>query len=288
VCCAEGFDRKKALSVTAKRESVEYLKKHRLSERRSCKAVKLARSVFRYEPKAKDDSAIEEALKDLAKDHSDLGFGKFSGMLRRKGNGWNHKRIYRVYKEMGLNKQRKFKRRLPPRDPQPLEVPDAANDCWSVDFMSDSLADARRFRTFNVIDDFNREALFIEIDFSLTAERVVRVLNRLAETRGLPVRLRMDNGPEFVSNKLADWCEETGVKPDFIEPGKPAQNAYIERFNRTYRQGVLNMYLFDSLEEVRNITQTWMQKYNEERPHDSLGGVPPCEYLVQNNPITVF
>jgi putative transposase len=145
--------------VSVKRESVEYLKGKRLSERRSCKAIRLARSVFRYKPKPKDDTEIEEALEALTEEYPDLGCGKFFGMLRRKGRKWNHKRVYRVYKAMKLNKKRKYKRRLPVRNPEPLAVPVYPNVSWSVDFMSDSLADARRFRTFNVIDDFNRQVL---------------------------------------------------------------------------------------------------------------------------------
>ena len=284
--CAKGSDRKKALSPAQKRESVEYLKKeHRMSERRSCLALRLARSVFRYKPKPKDDSMIITALEDLVEDDSDLGFGKFFEMLRREGKPWNHKRVYRVYKLLKLNKKRKYKRRLPSRNPEPLEVPEGPNVCWSVDFMSDALTDSRRFRTFNVLDDFNREALAIEIDFNLPSQRVVRVLDRLVELRGgAPRRLRMDNGPEFISGNLSKWCIDNDVLPDFIQPGKPAQNAYIERFNRSYRQGVLNMYLFDSLEEVRRETKKWIRKYNHERPHDSLEKMTPVEYLVKKSP----
>jgi putative transposase len=285
VPCAEGSDRKKTLSTAAKREAAEYLnRERRLSERKSCSALRLARSVFRYNPKPKDDSEIIKALEGLIEDHSDLGFGKFFDMLRKRGEPWNHKRVYRVYKAMKLNKRRKYKRRLPSRNPVPLAVPDGPNVSWSCDFMSDALSDGRRFRAFNVIEDFNREALAIEIDFNLPAERVVRVLDRLAEARGVPGRLRMDNGPEFISQKLSKWCEDNSVEPDFIQPGKPAQNAYIERFNRSYRQGVLDMYLFDSLEDVRRITEEWIRKYNHERPHDSLEKMTPIEYMADKSP----
>ena len=262
-----------------------YLKQeHRLSERRSCKMVRLARSVFRYKPKPKDDTEIVKALAELVENHSDLGFRKFFDMLRARGEPWNHKRVYRVYKAMKLNKRKKFKRRLPSRNPEPLEVPEGPNVCWSVDFMSDALTDSRRFRTFNVLEDYNREVLDIEIDFNLPAERVVRVLDRLVEVRGTPRKLRMDNGPEFTSKKLDEWCADNNVLPDFIEPGKPAQNAYIERFNRSYRQGVLNMYLFGSLKDVRQITKEWVRKYNHERPHDSLEKMTPAEYMAKKSP----
>jgi putative transposase len=150
--------------------------------------------------------------------------------------------------------------------------------------MSDALWDGRRFRTFNVVDDFNREGLAIEIDTSLTAERVVRVLDKLADTRGLPMKLRFDNGPEFVSIKVADWAERNQVELEFIKPGRPMQNGFIERFNRSYREAVLDMYIFESLEEVRMQTEKWLHIYNNERPHDSLGGMPPSEYLMKHQP----
>lgn len=255
-----------------------------MSERRSCLVLRLARSVFRYRPKPKDDGPIIDALKDLVKDHSDLGFSKFFEMLRKQGKRWNHKRVYRVYKLLELNKTRKYKRRLPSRYPEPLAVPEGPNISWSIDFMSDALTDSRRFRTFNVLEDFNREALAIEIDFNLPSQRVVRVLDRLVEFRGAPLKLRMDNGPEFISDNLRKWCVENDVQQEFIQPGKPAQNAYIERFNRSYRQGVLNMYLFDSLEDVRRETKKWIRKYNNERPHDSLEKMTPIEYLMKKSP----
>lgn len=150
--------------------------------------------------------------------------------------------------------------------------------------MSDSLYPARRFRTFNVVDDYNREVLAIEIDLNLPAPRVIRVLDQIAMVRGLPNKLRLDNGPEFISVTLANWAEENNVQLDFIQPGKPTQNAFIERFNRTYRTEVLNMYLFRELEEVRNITEDWIKQYNEERPHQSLGLMTPVEYRQKLNP----
>ena len=150
--------------------------------------------------------------------------------------------------------------------------------------MHDSLASGRTFRTFNVIDDFNREALAIEIDTSLPAQRVVRVLDALAAWRGYPKRLRSDNGPEFISNKLDEWAEKNGVLLDFIQPGKPAQNAYIERFNRTYREEVLDLYLFDTLAEARAITEAWLEEYNAIRPHEALGGLTPYQYAAEVGP----
>ena len=153
----------------------------------------------------------------------------------------------------------------------------------AMDFMSDSLFCGRRFRTFNVVDDYNREALAIEVDLSLPAPRVIRVLERIVAWRGYPAKIRMDNGPEFVSAALAEWADEHAVQLEFIKPGKPTQNSYIERFNRTYRTEVLDMYAFRRLSEVREITDHWIQQYNEERPHDSLGKLTPREYLMANS-----
>lgn len=254
---------------------------HRLSERRACSLMKLSRTVFHYRPQPKDDHEIEEALAELAAGNPEYGFSKFFKILRRCGRGWNHKRVYRVYCSMKLNKRRKHKRRLPARNPDPLAVPASANQCWSADFMSDALWDGRRFRTFNVVDDFNREALAIEVDTSLPSERVTRVLDQIAEWRGLPRRLRFDNGPEFTAIAVADWAERNQVELEFIKPGRPMQNGFIERFNRTYREAVLDMYIFETLDQVRRQTDEWLTTYNCHRPHDSLGGLPPSEYLIK-------
>ena len=259
-----------------KREAVGCLKReHRLSERWACGAVDLSRTAYRYKRKDRGDGAIVDALSDLAKNHHDLGFGKFYDLLKTDGHGWNHKRVHRVYCAMKLNKRRKYKRRLPPRTPEPLAVPEEFNQSWSADFMSDALADGRRFRTFNVIDDFNREVLAIEVDLNIGSQRVIRVLGRIAEIRGLPQRIRFDNGPEFTSIAVADWAEANQVELEFIKPGRPMQNGFIERFNRTYRQAVLDMYIFESLDQVRELTADWLEFYNCRRPHDALGGMPP-------------
>jgi putative transposase len=177
--------------------------------------------------------------------------------------------------------KRKGKQRLPNRYPQPLAVPASENQSWSMDFMSDALKCGRKFRTFNVVDDFNRAALGIEIDLNLPSKRVIRILERIAEWRGYPSQIRMDNGPEFTALVLSEWAEEHGVLLEFIKPGKPTQNGYIERFNRTYRTEVLDYYLFSDLDEVRDITSRLVMEYNEERPHESLGDLTPVEYREQ-------
>ena len=255
---------------------------HELSLRRACRVVGISDSFYRYKPDRRRDEPVILGLQEAVERYPAYGFGKLFKILRRWDHPWNHKRVHRIYCELRLNKRRKGKKRLPSRHPQPLSVPAMANQCWSMDFMSDSLFCSRRLRTFNVVDDFNREALAIEIDLNLPAPRVIRVLERLVAWRGYPDKLRMDNGPEFISSVLAEWAEEHGVELEFIQPGKPTQNSYVERFNRTYRDEILNMYVFRSLNEVRERTENWIRKYNEERPHDSLNDLTPWEYLANH------
>ncbi|MBA3786177.1 MAG: IS3 family transposase, partial [Acidobacteria bacterium] len=233
----EGRDRKKALEPVAKRAVVLHLQsEHQMSERRACRLISLARSVFRYAAHPRDDREVQAALAALAQRHPEFGFRKMFLTLRRFGHLWNHKRVYRVYCELKLNLKRKHKRRIPTRNPLPLAVPLQANQVWSADFMSDALWNGRRFRTFNVIDDFNREALAIEIDTGISAQRVVRILDQIAVWRGLPTCIRFDNGPELTALAVADWAEKNGVELAFIKPGRPMQNGFIERFNRSYRE----------------------------------------------------
>ena len=177
-----------------------------------------------------------------------------------------------------MNHKRRTKKRLPRRKRVPLDVPARPNAVWSVDFVHDTLYSGRRFRTFNVIDEGVREVLGIEVDTSLTGARITRVMEQMKEWYGLPEAIRCDNGPELLSTSFVTWCEKNEVELRYIQPGKPNQNAYIERFNRTYRDEVLSAYLFDDLEQVRQMTWGWMQEYNEERPHESLGNLPPAVY----------
>lgn len=244
--------------------------------------MRLSRSVYGYRPNKSRDEEVIKALESAVDRYPRYGFGKLFLILRRAGYTWNHKRVYRIYCELKLNIRRKGKKRLPNRNPQPLSVPETVNQSWSADFMSDALYCGRRFRTFNVVDDFNREVLAIEIDLNLPASRVIRTLDQIALWRGYPAQLRLDNGPEFVSLALADWAERHGIHLAFIQPGKPMQNGYIERFNRTYRTEVLDFYIFKSLSQVRNITEKWRQEYNSERPHESLDNLTPSEYLIMS------
>ena len=238
------------------------VEQYEVSERHVCRLLNVSRTAYRYKPKRTDDSEIRVVLLEKTARWPRWGFDKLCTHLRRQGYSWNHKRIYRVYCELGLNLRTKPKKRLPSRNPLPLAQPEAPNHCWSLDFMSDSLENGRSFRVLNIIDDFNREALWTEVDFSIPSERVVRVLDNLAEYRGYPARLRSDNGPEFIAQALEDWASEHHVTLAFIEPGKPAQNGYVERFNRTYREDILDAYLFSSVEEVRELSNTWRFRYN--------------------------
>lgn len=266
-----------------RRELVEYARQaHGASLRLACRVVGISDSVYRYKPDNQRDDKVIAKLQEAVERYPAYGFSKLFKILRRWGCRWNHKRVHRIYCELNLNKRRRGKKRLPSRNPEPLAVPVTVNHCWSLDFMSDSLLCGRRFRTFNLVDDFNREALAIEVDLNLPSARVIRVLERAVAWRGYPAKLRMDNGPEFISAALAEWAEDHGIELEFIQPGKPTQNSYIERFNRTFRDEILNMYVFRTLNEVREISENWMREYNEERPHDSLGDLTPWEYLAKH------
>ncbi len=247
---------------------------------RSCDCVGLSRAAW-YQPPLHwtvRDAEIIAALAEVVENRPSRGFWKCCKVLRRARPDWNHKRIYRVYKAMKLNLRRKAKQRLPKRERVPLYVPLLPDAVWSADFMADALACGRRFRTFNVVDDFNREALHIEVDTSISSTRLVRIFEQLKRDHGLPQVLRTDNGPEFLGEAFVQWAKLNGMAIRYIQPGKPNQNAYIERFNRTFREEVLDQHLFTRLDDVREAAYWWMLEYNEERPHDSLGDLTPAEY----------
>jgi len=259
---------------------VEYMQQtYQLSQRQACKVVRLPRSSYTYIKAIKliDDDIIQE-LSVLVERHPTIGFWKCYHRLRRAGHWWNHKRVYRIYTSMRLNISRRAKKRLPARIKQPLIQPNSMNQTWSMDFMQDSLWNGSKYRLLNIIDDFNREVLAIEIDTSLPALRVIRALEWLKEDRGVPQAIRVDNGPEFISNKLGNWCKENKVELRFIQPGKPTQNAFIERLNGSLRREVLNAYAFTDIQQAKENIHKWMEDYNYNRPHQALGNKTPVEY----------
>lgn len=240
-----------------------------------------SRTVFRYRSNLpeRDEPVITE-LNRLAGRHPGYGFWKMYQRLRLEGFIWNHKRIYRVYTNLNLNIRRKHKRRLPTRFRIEAQVPQIPNQIWSMDFMHDVLYNGRKIKILNILDEFNRQALSMTVDTTIGASRVVETLNRLIEINGKPQYIRTDNGPEFISHILLDWCHKKRIQHQFIQPGKPSQNCYIERFNGTFRKEILDAYVFYSLDELRSRTESWKTEYNTYRPHDSLGGITPERFLL--------
>ena len=242
-----------------------------------CEVCSISKSTYYYKPKLSDENVfIADYLLRLTQAHKRWGFKLCYLYLRNvKGYKFNHKRVYRIYRELELNLRIKPRRRTKRDKPEALSVPSAINQTWSMDFMSDSLTDDRLIRSFNVVDDYNREGLNIDVDLSMPARRVIQSLERLVKWRGKPKAIRCDNGPEYISQALRDWTQSTGIEIKYIQPGKPTQNAYIERFNRTVRQECLDLHLFDSVEQAQNLTTQWLWVYNNERPHFAIGGIPP-------------
>jgi putative transposase len=253
-----------------------------VSIRLACEALGVSQTCYRYERKRNaENEQIADWLLRLTDNHRNWGFGLCFLYLRNvKGFGWNHKRIYRIYCELELNLRIKPRKRLVRQAPEPLAVPASVNAVWSMDFMHDQLKDGRSIRLFNVIDDFNREALGIEIDFSLPSARVIRALEQIIGWRGKPLAIRCDNGPEYLSDAITQWASQRGVALNYIQPGKPQQNAYVERFNRTVRYEWLSQYYWDDLAHVQQFATQWMWQYNHERPNMGLGGVTPKQRLM--------
>lgn len=272
----------KVLKPSRRREMAKrVVQQRRVSIRVACAVFGISESCYRYEAKLNtENEEIADWLLRITGCHRNWGFLLCYFYLRNvKGFGWNHKRIYRIYRELELNLRIKPRKRLVRETLQPLCVPKAINEVWSMDFMHDQLVNGRSTRTLNVIDDFNREALGIEVDFSLPSERVIRTLMQHMEWRGKPKVIRCDNGPEYLSAAIVTWTQKQGIRLEYIEPGKPQQNAYIERFNRTARYEWLSQYLWDDLEQVREAAVDWMWTYNYERPNMALGGFTPKQRL---------
>lgn len=270
------------MKPAARREAVKFLcSDFAVSLRRACGLMRLRTSSWYHRPRPRTDEALRAALRRVAERRRRWGYRMLANVLRREGFCDNLKRIHRVYREEKLQvKVRKRRKTARWRGPKPLPA-SRRNERWSMDFMSDQLADGRKIRLLNVVDDFTRECLAIEVDTSLSGWRVTRVLDRLVRRHGHPQRLVMDNGPEFTGKALDRWAYEHRVELAFIQPGKPVQNAYAESFNGTCRNECLNEHWFVSLGDARQLLEAWRIDYNEERPHSSLGGKTPSEYIRQ-------
>lgn len=259
----------------------EAVKGQRLNIRQACEAFGISRACYRYKSRlSAENTRIANWLILLTGMHRTWGFGLCFLYLRNvKGFGWNHKRVYRIYCELELNLRIKPRKRIVREKPKPLEQPRAANKIWSMDFMHDQLHDGRSYRLLNVIDNFNREGLAMEADFSLPSERVIRALDQIMEWRGKPEVIRCDNGPEYISHRLQSWARQKEIRLEYIQPGKPQQNAYVERYNRTVRYDWLTQYLFEDIKEVQEHATRWLWNYNNERPNMGIGGITPRQKL---------
>ena len=253
-----------------------------LSERRACRLVGMARTSCRYEPRRQgQQEKLKARLRTLAGERRRFGYRRLTVLLRREGWTVNHKRVYRLYGQERLQVRRRKRKRMGAVERQPCTTPTRLNQRWSMDFVSDALSDGRKFRSLNIVDDFNRECLAAEVDTSIPGARVVRVLERLRDQRRLPEVLVTDNGPEFAGQALDVWAYQQGVKLRFIEPGKPVQNAFIESFNGKMRDECLNEHWFLSLSEARETVEAWRRDYNEVRPHSALGNRTPLEFTAR-------
>lgn len=262
-----------------RKNAVAYLNKsYKVSITRACATLGISKSVFYYSS-VKDDSAVIDKLNQLVEVKSRRGFPYLFNRIRNEGLRWNKKRVKRVYNLLKLNIRRKHKRRLPERLRGALAAPARINQCWSMDFMHDTLMNGRKVRILNVIDDYNRQALSVNVDYSHSGLSVSRVLAQLIEINGKPEQIRCDNGPEFLSIALTEFCTTKNIALNYIQPGKPTQNAYIERFNRTFREDILDAYLFENIRQLRDLSQNWLEDYNLNHPHQSLKRLSPLKYI---------
>ena len=254
-----------------------------ISITQACKNLSIHKSTYYYKRKEKDDSVVIDAIHGVLDKHPRDGFWLISNRLKKEGFEANHKRIYRVYKALGLNIQRRTKKRIPQRVKEPLQDLYHPNEQWSMDFMSDTLYKGKKYRILNVMDEFNRELIEFEVATSLPSSKVIQTLQRAIDMRGKPSSIRVDNGPEFISKKLEIWCYIKGIKLKFIQPGCPTQNSRVERFNGTMRREFFNAYVFDTIAEVKLMARDWIDDYNHHRPHGVLGKLSPIEYLNKYN-----
>jgi putative transposase len=255
---------------------------HGLSERRACRLADLNLSTWQYRARRQQPSMLRERLKELASQRRRFGYRRLHALLRREGWRVNHKAVHRIYVEEGLQVRQRKRKRLARALRRPMLVPQAPNQRWSMDFQHDLLATGQRFRSLNIVDDFSRECPAIEVDTSLPGARVVRVLERLAETRGLPKEIIVDNGPEMIGKALDQWAWRYGVRLHFIDLGKPTQNAFIESFNGRFRDECLNENWFLDIHDARRIIEAWRIDYNSSRPHSAVGYATPEEFAASH------
>ena len=266
------------MSAPARRELVRHMASCGLSERRSLRVIGMSASALRYEPVSDRNCALKEKIIALAQRHRRYGAGMIYLKLRQAGELVNHKRVDRLYTEAGLQVKKRKRKKIPLADRHPLARPQTANQVWSMDFVFDRTAEGRSIKNLTVVDDATHEAVAIVAERALGGHQLVRILEQLALTRGLPKAIRTDNGKEFCSRAMLTWAHARGVQLFLIEPGKPNQNAYIESFNGRFRDECLNEHWFTSLQHARVIVEAWRREYNEERPKKSLGGLTPVAY----------
>jgi putative transposase len=252
---------------------------HGIDERRACRLTGLARSTQRRRAKEKADDDDRQRLQELARERQRFGYRRLTVLLRREGRKINHKRVYRMYRELGLAMRRRKRRHSGQRLASTMQAPlERANQRWAMDFVSDTLAHGRPFRVLTIIDEYTRECLRIEADTSLPGMRVIRVLEQLADTRGLPEEIHVDHGPEFVCRSVRSWCEKHHVLLRYIDAGRPMQNGHIESFNGRFRDECLNASWFQTLTNARTELQAWRTDFNQSRPHSALGYLTPNEF----------
>lgn len=248
-------------------------------QRRACTLAGIDPRVYRRAPTRPEDADLRARLKDLSSERRRFGYRRLHILLKREGWHVNWKKLYRIYKEEGLTVRKRGGRKRALGTRAPMAVPQGPNQRWSLDFVSDSLSCGRRFRILNVIDDFSRECLAAVVDTSLSGIRVARELDQVAAIRGYPYMVVSDNGTELTSNAILKWQEDRKVEWHYIVPGKPMQNGFVESFNGRMRDECLNEHLFDGLCHARNLVAAWRHDFNHHRPHSSLAGLTPAEYV---------
>jgi putative transposase len=254
-----------------------------ISERRACKVISIWRATKRYQRKERSDEPYRSIIRDLAQSRPRYGYKRIMVLMHRQGYKINKKKVYRIYCEEGLQVRTKRRKKIVSRLRVQLPRPKRINRIWSMDFVHDRLADQKKIRMLTIVDHFSRESVAIEVGHALTSAEVIRCLSRLKITRGLPDFIQVDNGAEFSGNEMDRWAHENNVKLQFIRPGKPVENAYIESFNGRLRDECLNTNQFYSVEDANEIIQTWRDDYNNWRPHSSLGNKTPIEYIEATN-----